>query len=94
MIAALASFAGSTKSYLKAQLRLHRAIAPFDEAQKFFERRYLATLLAVTRGDVVAAVRISRLNWQELQDLFALHGLNPTDYKTQFSTSWTTVNLD
>jgi DNA-binding NtrC family response regulator len=65
-----------------------RAITSLDEAEKLFERRYLARLLATTRGDLVAAVRISHLNWQELHDLFARHRLNPADYKTLARSGW------
>jgi DNA-binding NtrC family response regulator len=78
MIHPLTLLVRATSAYLKARLR---RITPFDKAQRRFEHGYLVQLLAATRGDLVAAVRISRLNCQELHALFDKHRLDPADYR-------------
>ena len=46
-----------------------------------FERRYLQTLLARTRGNVSKAARVGGINRSYLRQLIARHGINPSAFE-------------
>ena len=52
-----------------------------DEARATFERRYIASLLSATDGNVTQAARIAGRNRTEFYNLLARHGLEPRDFR-------------
>jgi two-component system response regulator GlrR len=52
-----------------------------DEALQAFERRYLASLLRTTNGNVTAAAKTARRNRTEFYNLLARHHLEPGDFR-------------
>ena len=52
-----------------------------DEARATFERRYIASLLRATHGNVTNAAKIAGRNRTEFYNLLARHGLEPQDFR-------------
>jgi two-component system response regulator GlrR len=56
-------------------------IAPLEEAKRDFERRYLASVLRITNGNVSHAARIAGRNRTEFYKLINRHGLDPAEHR-------------
>ena len=56
-------------------------IAPLEEARRDFERRYLATVLRITNGNVSHAARLAGRNRTEFYKLLNRHELDPADHR-------------
>jgi two-component system response regulator GlrR len=54
-----------------------------DQAKMGFERRYLASLLRTTRGNVTDAARLAGRNRTEFYKLLHRHELNPADFRAK-----------
>ena len=52
-----------------------------DDAKHAFERRYIASLLRATNGNVSTAARIAGRNRTEFYNLLARHGLQPESFR-------------
>lgn len=52
-----------------------------DEARQAFERRYLASLLRATNGNITAAAKTAGRNRTEFYHLLARHSLEPEDFR-------------
>jgi len=52
-----------------------------DEAKSGFERRYIASLLRATNGNVTSAAKIAGRNRTEFYNLLARHSLRPEDFR-------------
>ena len=58
-------------------------IAPLEEARRDFERRYLASVLRITNGNVSHAARLAGRNRTEFYKLLARHGLDPAEHREE-----------
>ena len=56
-----------------------------DEAKNTFERRYIASLLRATNGNVTSAAKIAGRNRTEFYNLLARHSLEPETFRTRDS---------
>lgn len=56
---------------------------PLDEAKMGFERRYLASLLRTTAGNVTDAANLAGRNRTEFYKLLHRHKLDPADFRAQ-----------
>ena len=52
-----------------------------DEAKAGFERRYIASLLRATNGNVTTSAKIAGRNRTEFYNLLARHSLQPEDFR-------------
>jgi two-component system response regulator GlrR len=52
-----------------------------DDAKNSFERRYIASLLRATNGNVTAAAKIAGRNRTEFYNLLARHRLEPETFR-------------
>ncbi|MES9845231.1 MAG: sigma-54 dependent transcriptional regulator [Candidatus Sedimenticola sp. 6PFRAG5] len=56
-------------------------ILPLDEAKRAFERRYLASLLRTTEGNITAAAQLAGRNRTEFYTLLNKHSLEPAAFR-------------
>lgn len=56
-------------------------VPTLDDARNTFERRYLASLLRATRGNITTAARIAGRNRTEFYNLLSRHGLEPESFR-------------
>ena len=54
-----------------------------DEAKNAFERRYIASLLRATNGNVTGAAKIAGRNRTEFYNLLARHSLEPETFRSR-----------
>ena len=54
-----------------------------DEAKNSFERRYIASLLRATNGNITAAAKIAGRNRTEFYNLLARHSLDPETFRSR-----------
>jgi two-component system response regulator GlrR len=52
-----------------------------DEAKAGFERRYIASLLRATNGNVTTAAKIAGRNRTEFYNLLSRHSLQPEEFR-------------
>src|SRR5512142_301339 len=58
-----------------------KALIPFEEARKTFERDYLVRLLKITGGNVTQAAQLAKRNRTEFYKLLQRHRLEPAMFK-------------
>ena len=54
---------------------------PLDEAKHAFERRYLASALRVSEGNVSTAAKLAGRNRTEFYRLLTKHELDPAEFR-------------
>ncbi len=68
-------------SWLRRRSAEALPVPSMDEAELRFERDYLTSLLAATRGNRIRALRAAQLSWREFHILLRRHRLDPAAFR-------------